>query len=139
MPTQADLDAAYALIEQAAIKGERCPQNHPHGPLFVGATTALCKLGKIKIEIYAINWRVIALLEGPHKGKRTKAPTWKCGPPYRTIQPDDFRDRTVKLTKRKITVPVIRAPRVATSPSSAPKPKPAAPGPNLYRSNFEPT
>jgi hypothetical protein len=63
--------ADYVLIETAAIKGERCPKQRPFGPLSYGSTIALARSGRIRIELYAHNWRVITLLDGPHRGCST--------------------------------------------------------------------
>lgn len=64
-------DEAFALIEAAALKGERCPQGAPYGPLQRNAVTALRRDGRIRFELYALNWRVATILTGQHAGKRT--------------------------------------------------------------------
>lgn len=70
--TQQQLDAVFDRIVQAAVNGERCPQTGHDG--FTSAiTTALARAGRILIEVYARNWRVVEILTGPHKGKRTMA------------------------------------------------------------------
>lgn len=79
--TRRELDKGFAEIERAAIIGARCPTNvsqeNPTGTLRNGLTTALVKEGKIKIEVYAHNWRVVEILTGPNAGKRTLAPPYK--------------------------------------------------------------
>lgn len=78
-----EVDQAFALIEQAAINGERCPQTEPFGPLKHSLTTMLARQGRIQFGIYALNWRVATIMEGPHKGKHTLLP--KRGKPYKIV------------------------------------------------------
>jgi hypothetical protein len=79
-----EIDRAFALIEQAAVKGERAPQCQPFGPLRVGASTALYRAGLIRGEIFAGNFRRFTILSGPHRGKATANPP-TSGPPYRVL------------------------------------------------------
>jgi len=79
-----NMDQTFALLERAAIAGERCPLNSPFGPVDSTTITALARKGRIRVEVYRHNWRVVTLAEGPHKGKRTK----ECpsgGKPYRAV------------------------------------------------------
>lgn len=72
MIPQAEIERTFALIEQAAIKGERCPMNHPFGPLRPAvAVNLLCLNGRIRLEISGQNFRRAVILTGPHKGKST--------------------------------------------------------------------
>jgi hypothetical protein len=92
--TRRALDTAFAQIERAAIAGARCPTNHskenPAGTLLGGATAALLKEGKIRVEVYAHNWRVIEILDGPNAGKRTQPPPYKYATkPYLVLLPVD--------------------------------------------------
>lgn len=80
----------YALIEAAAIAGERCPQSQPFGPLSKTGVTPLCRAGRIRIEIYAPNWRVATILTGPHVGKSTK-PAPSGGKPYVIVGKETWR------------------------------------------------
>lgn len=77
---------AFSMIEAAAMKGARCPQANefPEGGV-ASAVYALADQGKIKIETYAKNWRVVQILEGPHAGKRTKACPHNHDGPWRVI------------------------------------------------------
>lgn len=68
----------YALIVEAVKSGARCPIREALSPLFVGRLVAE---GKIRVEVYRHNWRVITLLDGPLKGKST-APCPVGGEPY---------------------------------------------------------
>lgn len=83
------LDKAFAMIEAAAIKGERCPQNDVF-PGKKGAVPELARQGRIKIEVFAHNWRVVTIMEGPNKGKRTKAAPMGSEP-YKVIYKDHVR------------------------------------------------
>lgn len=77
----------YDLILASVIVGARAPQSKPFGPLDSTETSALAKAGCIKIEIYAHNWRVITIMEGPHKGKHTQLPDPR-GRPYKVVYLD---------------------------------------------------
>jgi len=89
MIPQATLDRNLALIEAAAVKGERCPQAKPFGPLDAAAPAALARAGHIRIEIYMHNFRVVTIMEGPNKGKKTQAaPAKGTGKPYKIIYKD---------------------------------------------------
>ena len=68
------IDRTFALIEAAALAGERCPKNKPFGPLSDHAMTELYRSGRIRAEIFARNFRRITLLHGPHRGKMTVSP-----------------------------------------------------------------
>lgn len=65
-------DQAFALLERAAISGERCPQTGDHG-LRSADTTNLAHAGRILVEIFAWNYRRVTILTGPHAGKTTAA------------------------------------------------------------------
>lgn len=66
-------DRSFALIEAAAVKGARCPANLANGGTIPGAhISQLVKDGRIRVEIYALNYRVITILKGPHAGKSTR-------------------------------------------------------------------
>jgi hypothetical protein len=62
-------DRTFAMVETAAVKRERCPQNHelPKG----GSLPKLAREGRIRIQISGHNWRQVVILAGPHKGTRT--------------------------------------------------------------------
>lgn len=81
-----DKDSAFSILERAAKLGERCPQSFPFGPLASNVTTTLAHEGRIRIEIFAHNWRVITILSGPNRGKHTMLSPYKgSGKPYKTI------------------------------------------------------
>lgn len=89
MPHREDMDAVFALIVEAAINDWRCPKNsspdNPKGGIPSGATNALVKEGKIRVEVYAHNYRVIEILWGRNAGKRTKPPDNKNWKPYKVL------------------------------------------------------
>lgn len=97
---QQALDSAFALIEQAAIDGERCPKSRPHGPLGTNDSTALCRQGRIKIEVFGHNWRIATILVGPHAGKATQRPPnqWAHEAPYIVVGKETTRIAAQKRT-----------------------------------------
>jgi hypothetical protein len=70
------------VIEHAVRNGERCPTNEQieyiiEPEVCWGAGRYLVMLrqqGKIRVEVYAKNYRVIRILQGELKGRETKAP-----------------------------------------------------------------
>lgn len=84
------LDAAFAQIEQAAVRGERCPQNHEL-PQY-NCPVELARERRILIEISSRNWRVVTLLTGPHAGKKT-APDPAGRKPWKTLKPGHVPQR----------------------------------------------
>ena len=73
----------FNAILAAALAGERCPQleEFPHGTAH--AIYKLADAGKIIIETYAHNWRVVEIAFGPHIGRRTKACPHNHNGPWR--------------------------------------------------------
>jgi len=90
---RAVLNQALAAIEAAAVAGERCPVTAREGVdgLPAGATTVLAREGRIRIEVYPHNWRVIEILKGPNAGKRTKGPPKPEWRPYLTVGVETVR------------------------------------------------
>lgn len=100
MPLSPDtLDRAFATIERAAVAGERCPVTAREGTagLPPGATTALAKASRIRVEVYAKNYRVVQILTGQHAGKRTMEPPSPGWQPYRIV---DHKGATQLRTAR---------------------------------------
>lgn len=96
--TQSQLDNAFALLERAAVEGERCPQSRPYGPLAPRAAGQLARAGRIRVEIFQWNWRVVTILEGTNKGKHTaRCPHPGSGKPYKVIG----KDTAPTLAKRQ--------------------------------------
>lgn len=86
-------DRVFKLLENCAVNGERCPQKEPHGILSTVENIAIADLaraGRIRVEIFAHNWRVVTICEGPHRGKKTAPSPYKGGGiPYKVIEKDD--------------------------------------------------
>lgn len=98
MLPQTTLERNFALIEAAAVKGERCPQTKPFGPLDSAAPAALARAGRIRIEIFMHNFRVATIMEGAHKGKQTLPPPKQgTGKPYKIIYKDHVLVRRSKI------------------------------------------
>jgi hypothetical protein len=71
--TQAQIDACFAVIERAAIAGERCPQSYvENSVIHRSALLRLIRQDRISIAISGRNYRTVTLLTGPHAGKSTK-------------------------------------------------------------------
>lgn len=84
MPTREQLDTAFATLERFAVAGDRAPMADTHG-ITSTLTTALCREGRIRSEVYALNWRVIEIMVGPNAGKRTAECPTKGAKPYLTV------------------------------------------------------
>lgn len=83
-PTEAE---AFAMFERAAASGARCPKSGVDG-LTSQIASGLARSGKIRIDVYPHNWRVVTILTGPQAGKTTAPapnPKWR---PYLTIEKD---------------------------------------------------
>ncbi len=82
----------FERLEQAAVAGERCPENSRELPS--SDIVALARAGKIRIEISGRNYRRVVLLTGKHAGKAT-APDPDGFPPWKIIE-----ERGTKYPKR---------------------------------------
>lgn len=89
------LDRTFFIVEAAADKGERCPQSPPMGMLNSAALGALAREGRLRIEIFMHNYRVVTIMDGPHKGKQTLPPPAGkgSGRPYKIIYKDHILKR----------------------------------------------
>lgn len=76
------IERAFQIIEGVAARGERCPTNDQFTP--AGVLGVLAREGRIRIAVYAHNFRVVTILVGPHKGKTTMRQS-SSGPPYVVI------------------------------------------------------
>lgn len=90
--TPETLNETFALLEEVARKGERCPAGKPFGPLVPAVMSALAHAGRIRIEIFAHNFRVVTIMKGPNKGAATMASP-HGGLPYRTVFKDHIAVR----------------------------------------------
>jgi len=80
--TRQEIERAFKIIEEAAAEGERCPQDHPFGPLPKNSISYLVQLGWIRSEVSSRNFRRVVIEAGPHAGKATAphpsgVPPWK--------------------------------------------------------------
>jgi|SRR6185437_5763477 len=79
---------AFAILERAAVSGARCPKTGERG-LTSTLTGDLARAGKIRIDVYPHNFRVVTILSGSHAGKSTMPapnPKWR---PYLTIDTEN--------------------------------------------------
>lgn len=79
-----DIESAFDAVEAAAAAGARCPMNEV-GAVNSDTMGALVKAGRVKVEVFCLNWRVATILVGQHTGKRTQEPPHKHNGPYLTI------------------------------------------------------
>ena len=69
MISQRRLDSAFTVLELLAANGDRCLTRDQGMPPKI--TTALARAGKIKVEVFRLNFKVVTILVGPHRGKTT--------------------------------------------------------------------
>jgi hypothetical protein len=112
---------AFAVVEQAAIAGARCPFSEaiPGGN---HSLRQLTRNGIIRVEIGLHNWRVVTILAGPAAGKATAQPAGAWNP-YLVI--DGAGRRFVKRIADARGKALTQARSVAPPPRSSPKPRPA--------------
>ena len=117
--SQETLDKAFDAIVAAALAGERAPQTDDFYDIcgYSGAAVVrpLVNAGRIRSEVYALNYRVFQILTGPHAGERTKEPP-TAAPPYYKISDPRVRKRLFELTKGVAGV-------IETEPGPMPKRK----------------
>lgn len=102
----------FERIEAIAVNGERCPFNEA---LPAGGLSALARAGKIRIEVFRHNWRVVTILVGPHAGIKTMQDPY-IGPnakPYVVI------DGTSLAPRMKISVQQRQEPWKPVTPKPA--------------------
>lgn len=88
----------FSLLVDAAIAGRRCPTadelENAAGTYGRIAPILLAEEGKIRIEVFAHNWRVVTICEGPHAGAKTAPPPGQREhQPYHVIEPGGRRRR----------------------------------------------
>lgn len=96
------LDDCFATLERCAAAGERCPVNQPKGSFPSDRTSKLARQGKIRVEIFRYNWRVVTILVGPHAGKQT-APAPEGTRPYVIIDKNGSRCNGKPLSNHRST------------------------------------
>jgi hypothetical protein len=114
-PTQT-LDETFALLEEAAAAGARCPMSRVNGGTLVsGNVTALAKEGHIAVEVSGRNWRRVTILTGPLKGKSTAPnPDPKRATVYLTIDKTGTRRNGKLIDAGASNRPQPSAPRLLT-------------------------
>ena len=87
------LHVLFQRLCDCAIRGERCPTADQLAGL--PPPSELAHAGKIRIEVFARNWRVVTILTGPHAGKSTmRDPAGVRGAkPYRVIDGSSLTTR----------------------------------------------
>jgi len=69
LPEQADI--AFAALENCAVHGLPAPEIGTHG-LTTNAVRILHREGRIRSYMFQLSYRVVEILVGPHKGKKTR-------------------------------------------------------------------
>lgn len=64
------LQLCFEDIVRAAVAGERCPLNGTRN-MTSHLVAVLARTGRIKVEVYAKNWRTVTIMQGEHSGKST--------------------------------------------------------------------
>lgn len=90
--TRMTIDEVFAVLETAAVKGERCPVSQwqenagppPSDLISSSSVTALARQGRILVEVSGRCWRTVTILTGPHAGKKTM-PDPRGGAVWQTI------------------------------------------------------
>jgi hypothetical protein len=77
------LEATFKALAGFAASGERCPENRTND-IYSDVVTALCRAGRVRVEISGRNYRQVHILEGEHKGKAT-APNPSGARAWKTI------------------------------------------------------
>lgn len=110
-PKPATLDAVFALLVECAVAKKRCPQNATisdhvaglgltHGSSTV-LTTPLAEQGRIYVEVYTHNWRVVEIRQGPHTGARTEECPHKNNGPYLVFPSQKATLRRLKVGRSR--------------------------------------
>ena len=108
-------DATFAIFVKAACEGVRCPKNDDL-PAAAG-TGRLARAGRIRVEVYEHNYRVVEIRAGDHTGKRTaEHPSGRK--PYRVI--DEKGDQWVSRTVVGALPTVRHVPRKRDTDALAP-------------------
>lgn len=109
VPKQAVLDHVLALITDAAVRGARCPvvneierSLEQAGLPYGGAARSvpvLARAGKLKIEVFRHNYRVVTICDGAHRGKQTAPCPDAKARPYLVISPSGETSRPQRLRR----------------------------------------
>lgn len=84
---QERIEKCFEAIVHAVISGQRCPENDT-----LHVNTERCRhlalAGRIKVEVFARNYRVVTILDGPHAGKKTAPAPYNVQKPKFVINKD---------------------------------------------------
>lgn len=69
MISQFAINRLFYRLEACAAAGERCPFNDE---INTDALGELARSGKIRVEVFRENWRVVTILMGSNAGRQTK-------------------------------------------------------------------
>lgn len=98
------LARCFAALERAAVQRLRCPENGTPD-MAADVVRELARLGRIRVEIYTHNWRVVVIMDGPNKGSRTAERPGDLSPPWKVIDKNgsrtNGRPRDVGASKRQ--------------------------------------
>lgn len=106
---------AFNILVAAAVDGRRCPENETFGSNR-SAIGGLARDGRIRIEVYVHNYRVVTILDGEHAGKTTAPCPKKDAKPYRSIDSNgdtlgyQARNRASIKNRASITLPSTTTP-----------------------------
>lgn len=84
---QERVEQCFQAILRAALRGERCPENGSSN-VNTDRCRALAAAGRIKIEVFARNFRVVTILTGRHAGRKTARAPYKVSQPKLVISKD---------------------------------------------------
>jgi hypothetical protein len=77
------IEEVFGRIVQAAVRNERCPLNNEG--VYSDVAKQLALSGRIMIEVFGKNYRVITILEGEHAGRHTDRAPVRGWLPYLVI------------------------------------------------------
>lgn len=95
IPERAEL--VFNTLARCAKDGERAPENHTYG-CTPSSMRYLQRTGRIRTLMYHPNYRVIEILTGKHKGKKTAPPANEKLKPYLII------DTQIRSTSQKVAI-----------------------------------
>lgn len=81
--SESAINLVYRRVLRAAMLRKRAPFSNSKGIPYQ-ISSELIRRGKIKVEVYGRNWRVIEITAGRFAGLRTLAPP-QAGQPYRVL------------------------------------------------------
>jgi hypothetical protein len=116
MTSSERIEATFAVLEAAAVAGERCPMSsqYPGGSLNKDHVAALAAAGRIFIEISSRNWRRVTILTRPNKGKSTAPNPDPKASVYQTVGMEGHKINGKLVDHKTLKRPMPSAPRPLT-------------------------